>query len=454
MSIAGMPRIAALALALLLPALAGASADDFARGRTIEPTTAGPLERIRLPQDVYEWTTREDLGDVRVLNGAGDEVPYALWSPAPPSASAEWRTLPLFALPGRAAADSRTDVRIELARDGTIIAVHDRPPPADTAPSGSGPAVQAPDDAARAWLVDLGDLADRPLELRLQPAEGSGDLVARIRIETSTDLDRWQPMGATFAIARLHAGTASVIRDVVELPAPGARYLRVTCADSSSTLTLAGVTGRVREALQPARDVKLLAATTTPYGWTFDAGGHFPIDRVRVSLDQDTYLVRARIASRARSDDPWLEHGEHAFYQVDGAGLRAAGDPAALVVTTHRFWRIQWADATTAEPRLEIAWIPRDLLFVKQGDAPFTLVYGRGGFAGNPWPMQDLLGQLDTRLDPEGLAPATLQAPRLLGGPDRLAPPPRAIDWQTVLLWSVLCISVVVIVFLAIRLAR
>jgi hypothetical protein len=261
-------------------------------------------------------------------------------------------------------------------------------------------------------------------------------------------------MGSTFAVARLHAGTASVVRDVVELPATGTRYLRIARADTHTALPLAGVAGRIREALPAAPDVKLLNATATPHGWTFDSGGHFPIDRVRVSLDQDTYLVRARIASRGRPDDPWRELGEHTFYQVASAGLRAGGDPVNLPIDTHRFWRVQWVDDTTAEPRLEIGWIPSDLLFVKQGDAPFTLVYGRGGFAGKPWPMEDLLDRLDAALDPASLVPATLQAPRLLGGPERLAAPPRAIDWRTLLLWSVLCVGVAVIVFLAIRLAR
>ena len=94
------------------------------------------------------------------------------------------------------------------------------------------------------------------------------------------------------------------------------------------------------------------------------------------------------------------------------------------------------------------------LLLLHQGDPPFMLVYGRAGFAGHPWPITELLRQIGATADPDTLAPATLAAPVPLGGPDRLAGPPAQRDWRTVVLWSLLVLGAVLIIALAVRLAR
>jgi hypothetical protein len=429
-----------LTLVLALPAAVRAGADDFARGRTVTPASTGPVERIRLPQDVYEWTVREDLGDLRVLDASGVELPFALRAPAALPDAPAAQMLPLFALPATLGAGKSADVRVELAEDGAIVAVHDT----------SGSAA-----ASAGWLFDAGALANTPLELEFGFAPDTGDLLAQARIEASADLVNWQAVGGAFALVRLGRADAAMLRDSVDLPAPGARYLRIERTDGGPPLPLARVAARPRTSSAPQPDFKTLTPAASGAGFEFDAGGHFPIRLVRVSIDQATYLVRARIASRAAPDAPWREYGELDFYAVGDDGATAATvEPMALPGTTDRFWRVQWADATTAEPRLEIGWIPSDLLFLKQGDPPFVLVYGQGGLDGKPWPMAALLGRLDAGTDPDTLPAATLDAPRMLGGPDRLAPPHRPVDLRMIALWAALGLGVAVIVGLAIRLAR
>ncbi len=59
---------------------------DFARGRVIV-VGEDLVQRAPLPQDVYEWVVRDDLGDVRVFNREAEQVPYALRRPATRSRS-------------------------------------------------------------------------------------------------------------------------------------------------------------------------------------------------------------------------------------------------------------------------------------------------------------------------------------------------------------------------------
>jgi hypothetical protein len=64
-----------------------AAPQDFARGSIIQTMNEASVQRVTLPQDVYEWVVQPDLGDLRVYNADQEEVPYALQrSPA-------WKTL-------------------------------------------------------------------------------------------------------------------------------------------------------------------------------------------------------------------------------------------------------------------------------------------------------------------------------------------------------------------------
>ncbi|MFX7747944.1 DUF3999 family protein, partial [Acinetobacter baumannii] len=39
---------------------------------------SGPYYRMRLPSEIYAASQRSDLGDVRIVNGAGERVPFSL----------------------------------------------------------------------------------------------------------------------------------------------------------------------------------------------------------------------------------------------------------------------------------------------------------------------------------------------------------------------------------------
>ena len=87
---------------------------DFAHGRVI---VVGEelVQRARLPQDVYEWVVRDDLGDLRVFNREAEQVPYALRRPATTSAHSDWQDLPIFTLPvASTVSTAGTEVNIEL----------------------------------------------------------------------------------------------------------------------------------------------------------------------------------------------------------------------------------------------------------------------------------------------------------------------------------------------------
>ena len=70
-----------LLLALLLAPVLSVAAEqpqDFAFGLPVEVDGSEALYEVEIPASVYQGTTRADLGDLRVFNGDGEPVPFAL----------------------------------------------------------------------------------------------------------------------------------------------------------------------------------------------------------------------------------------------------------------------------------------------------------------------------------------------------------------------------------------
>ena len=94
-------------------------------------------------------------------------------------------------------------------------------------------------------------------------------------------------------------------------------------------------------------------------------------------------------------------------------------------------------------------------VIIARGAGPFTLAYGSSRVEPlkvNAAALFEGIGQQR----PEGLerwvTPAG--APMVLGGPQRLAPPPKPLPKRLMVLWSVLLAGVLVVAILAWRLAR
>lgn len=437
-------KTVSILLALLLPAAALAGTTDFARGIVIDQVDGSPAQRVTLPDDVYEWVTRADLGDLRVFNGDGEEVPYTVVRPQRTEEYTPWLALPIFPLPrldGALTDDPRIEIQVNAA--GTIV---------EFAP---GSAALEP---ATAFLFDATALKTAPTELRLD-WEGSHekDFVGRVRIETGDDLNDWETLVDETTIARLTNEGQLIELNLIELPPRKARYYRVSLVEGNGKLVLNRAEVRHRSAGLPERRWKTLTGVANKDGFEFESGGHFPIDRIQFTeAGSGSYLVSARLFSREHATDDWRNRGEHSFYRTTVAGQTVESEPLAL---GHRsqYWRIEFDGDGLADPVLRIGWLPDELVFLTQGTAPYVLAYGRAGLDAKEWPLHQLLQRLNG--GPEGaelteVPFARALPPEMLGGPDRLKPPPEPVDWQTIVLWSVLVLGVLLVGFFAFRLLR
>ena len=91
-----------LAISSVWVSTAAVAADRFAQRFALELESGAAYYSVPLPAAVYAASQRNDLGDVRVFNGAGEPVPYSLDAPRESArAPATLRTGALVSLAAR-----------------------------------------------------------------------------------------------------------------------------------------------------------------------------------------------------------------------------------------------------------------------------------------------------------------------------------------------------------------
>jgi hypothetical protein len=435
---------------MALAAAADAAAlgpDDFARGRTLQPASADALQRLPLPADVYQWTARADLGDLRVFDGTGAPVPHAVRAPLQQNGYSPWRRVPVFPLPPPAEDGQPAKVDIRVGDSGAVVAVH-----------GAASAAAA---TRAAYLIDSSGVDEPFSQLNLHWPPDQPDFVARVRLEASEDLDRWRVLAASATVAQLGAGGERIGASLLQFPGAKPRYLRLSQLDGAAPLLISSIEVRSQASEPAPREWQTLTGVPDGAGFRFESDGHFPVDLVRVGLAQASYLVEARVYSRAEPGHPWRLRGQQRFYRVAVPGSADAERPAAvqsdaLEVAGHppqRHWRIEWVTPEPAMPALEVGWRPHDLLFLQQGSPPFRLVYGRADTEPGNWPIDELAARLGGGSTVAALPAATAGEVEILGGPASLQRTTR-FDWTTGFLWAVLIAGVALVAGLAHRLIR
>ena len=229
-----MKRVVVWSLVMCAPMLlqAQASRTDFARGAEIRTEQGGSLFRVLLPDDVYDTSTRGDLGDIRVLNAAGETVPHTLREvPRPGVREAEWRAVPSFPMTEtQSGIAARTHVRV--GADGAVLDVTND---------------KAPGRATTAYLIDASAI-DEPvarIALTWEAAPGTAFLVP-VSVVASDDLSHWRTVVSASALAQLQRDAYTLTQNEIELTGAGdrAKYFRVTWPKELSAVVLKSV--RVR----------------------------------------------------------------------------------------------------------------------------------------------------------------------------------------------------------------
>lgn len=419
---------------------------DFARGVRLQVAQDRPLQAVVLPRATYETVTRPDLGDLRVFNASGEEVPHALARDdrAGPTAPEPY-TLPFFPLRGRPDEGlDRLSIRLRPTASGALMQI-------EPSPSRDG------NTAVRAYIVDASGTEAPIHQLTLHWADTTAGFITTVRTDVSDDLVHWSPWGAPTTLASLRHGAHVLRRNEIHLPPRRVRYLRISWPAHDALPPVARVLAGLALHEEPEREwARLDASAAGPQQYRFEQQGLLPVDRVRFDLPASNVLARASLASAPEPDGPWKEHFDGLVYHLRVDGHDVSTPPIAVPRTTDRYWRLAAHPAGggfgSAAPALELGWTPDLLLFVPRGAPPYTLAFGRAGTTPSGFDAADLLRLLPRGRDDLGYA--GLDGPIVELGGDAQLHEEAELPWSRIALWSTLVLGVVLLVAMSIRLLR
>jgi hypothetical protein len=448
-------RTAVFALGLLCPlALAADAPPPFANSAPLALEGKGAVYALTLPAAAYRGIARRDLGDLRVLNGARELVPYALERvAASEKAAGAVHGLAFFALtaaPGRAVED--LSLRVERRPDGTVSAV--------VTPGER----RAPERRVVGYLIDASAATGPMRELRFDWPAGPEGTVLDARIEASDDLRAWRT-AATGPLLVLRRGETTLERRAIELRALRAKYLRLSWRPGQADPKLGAVSAQlVDAATETARAWQRFAASAgaKPGEYLFELPPALPVDRLRVELPQENTVISAAFAVQERAGAAERPVASAVLYRMEHGGEKLVNPDLRIAATAEKRWILRvearGGGLGGGMPVLHAGWLPHRLLFVARGAPPFELAFGNPKAPPAAMPAQALLpgsaanapiaaltatlGEVTTR---ELLAEAAVGAAR--GYFEQM-------DRKKLWLWSALVAAVLVIVGMALRLTR
>lgn len=425
---------------------------DFAYGYSLEVDGDGAIYTLNLNKEIYQGLTRSDRGDLRIFNGQGSTVPHYIRrletrvKERLPDKSL--KLFPLYHEKNVTHAGDGFNVRITTNEKGAIIDMNY----GKGEPSGR---------ILKGYILDASELDQPVSEITFNWPGEQPDFVMRVDLEGSDDLKNWQRFVAGDVLSNLHYAGHTLVRNRIEFAARKYKYLRLTW-QGDAEIKLEGAMARfqVNFTEQPRQwSIYQLLNRDEIHGYYyFDTKGVFPADRLAVQQLQRNTLVRVSIESSRKMDGPWYTRYSGLLYDLQYGTERVSTTSIHLPVVTDRFWRVQVLDtegSLGSEPVLQLGWLPEQLLFVAQGESPFTLAYGSATVERMITPLpQLLLNEDELRKQGKLIKSARLGSVVQLGDKSRLQPPRPPIDWKQYVLWFVLVLGVLVLAVMVMRLYK
>ncbi|MEP7084154.1 MAG: DUF3999 domain-containing protein [Betaproteobacteria bacterium] len=455
--------LAAGSMMALLAHAASETAADYSAALPLVTRAGEAMHRVELPLSVYAGVQYADLRDVRVFNGAGELVPFALAGdrPAPPPPGNTF-TPPLFPVWGEVGkAPNQLDVRIEQRDDGSVVSIKTQGLKGVPGSKGAKGKARAPVERyVVAYIIDASKIDSPIAAMTPQWRAVPDNYVGTVRIEAGEDLKEWRPLLSGAPLAFLSQGGARLVQDSYRFAPVRAKYFRIILSPRAPEMVALNADGPSTQPETRRQSLRVPGrAGTNPGEIEFDLGLRAPVDRIRIVVPQPNALSPLRLDVRPDPRGEWRPVVSTVAYRIVRDGNELTSPAVPIAPNPSPRWRAI-VDQTSggfgsALPELEASWPVRNLVFLARGEGPFLLAFGRQDAQPAQLPLSTLIpGYRDG---------AETAFPLAETGALRSAPPPAPsslpqfigdADPKKLGLWAALIIGALVLALMAWRLSR
>jgi hypothetical protein len=428
--------------ALMIPALAAASPTDYAyRAELGEVDT--PLQRVALPLEVILSLTRADLGDLAVFNADGQQLVHTITRTATPTEELS-RALPFHEFSRFQRQHSKTVTTREQSQQAGSLSELET---TQTIP------VQS---LRKDYLIELGDGEDRPdfERIELQWLHEPAAQILELKVEAGNALDELRVIKTRKSLTNLDSSDNSW-RSIKDIP-PGNRYLRLTPTGNVTRFELQQVNGHYRQTGRSPKlshqltTQRLIEGDTTYYSISVPAKVY--AESLRIIPPVANSVITGNLVGRQVGDESRVTiQRNFRQHNIENSEVRPS-EPIRLAQRSYSSLAFTSANALSAEPAIELIYPQYELLFLGDGNGPYSLAWGNHQSTG---PVSDLTailkGSLQQAQHDAGVA--VLGNIEESGGAARLQPQPD-LPWKKWLLWTLLILVVIVTGRMAFNLYR
>jgi hypothetical protein len=474
-SFLGRWRIAGMILALSGCAAAAASSGAAGRADTpgdyshvIPVSVSGKqaVVQLQLPRAVYLKARSNDLRDLRLFDSAGTPMSFSLVERAQQEQVSR-STVPAAVFPVRAPAGARQGLpdglQIRTRDDGAVISV--------TVPSARG----AGDELA-SLVLDLqpprktADANERVAvsALALTLPRTVDNYNARLAVDTSDDLQRWEPLTEASVSWLVNSRGATVRNNRIEFAPRPFRYARIGWLEGKP-VEFAEIAAEFVTSVRAPQQWESVVLAPAPGNdrddLIYTAPVALPVQAVGVVFHAQNVVLPALVGQYREQQG--REQGRKpgadlrpltgaTFYQLTQDGQRRVSGDVAVPVTHASRWVLRPQAKLSDRPDLRLLWKPASIVFMAGGKGPYTLAFGRDGAQPGYQALAQVapgfsLAELAVLEQARAGAPVQQHEPNGAGEADRLA---SVFQRREFWLWALLLCGVAALAMMAWRLTR
>jgi len=381
----------------------------------ITSTGAGPYFQLDIPNNIYPGSQHPDLHDVRVRNADGDLLSFAWADMETSSAKLESKTVNAFPLKD---IQSNSFSSFRQNADGSLIALSQ--------------VKITRQNPVPAWIIDVSKIKGKLLQARFSIGE-QVDGMFGFTLESSNDLKNWQSLGSEQLVQLRHQG--SVLQNLgIRLHHVSAQYLRLRWNNPADAPWLDNVSIDSQQevyippVLQWSKPihVKTCAANYCEYS----IPDNTPIDSLRLLVSEPNTLLHITVVAQVTTttapvssyhhrhsplyplhvlrhqkrntevhmdQQVWLN--ESLVYKINLPNGEVKSRDLLMDGGSYKTLRLQtdnpYSKLGKILPEIQIASLPRRLVFLARGKPPYQLEWGMENKEGAAIPLTTLIPKMD-----------------------------------------------------------
>jgi len=421
--------IRVLFVLLLCPHLAlAASSQDFAGGFNVEIEPGFSLQRLEIPYEVHQASARSDLGDMRVFDARGREMPLQVRSAQTGRTESQDYFLPMFRIRTDNPAGPDLDLRMHVrtSDQGTVVEARIRP---------------ETEGRTSDLVLDATQIAVPLTALRIS-FHTDMDSFVPVVVRASNDLAAWTEVGRGMMASMQHAH-GRILQDRIELQGQKWKYYLLSGPDLGMIASEVHGIFTQHDDLMLRRWAALSGKKIENGVYEYSLPKSLPVDLLDLEAMDNAVLSLTVLTQE--SSGAWRSGRSGSLFRLFVEGQSLAGPAMSVSGLPYRFRLSMQGN----EAPLRVGWMVQEAVFMAQGEEPYMLAVGNPGVQAGPELLTPMLRSTDGRNMPMGRA--LLGDAVVLGGPERLEPVP---SYKKMILWGILGLGVMLLGAMAWRLSR